>query len=292
MAMSEVTVPIFSDESQVESILADANALDPESETPDGLDDVAPLEDDFEEYVDEEPVEISGGASRGTVSKPTPKRFFNVVDVIGAPMPSENARYSGSSPSVAAKKAARKVWDKSGKKKFTLIMRKVSQQLAGRTLYKYEMTMKKLEDPIGFFTAVVPNFKPTSGPVQKDASKRVKIVRTSKEPIFGYIDDTGQVVEADKNVPGKMMLHRAAINNTLVLNIGAGPMPKTVGTLSVDRTDWHAEFERKQPTPPESEKYDVAGAHKQSSKDKAARTKAKLREKKRSATGVKASKRV
>jgi hypothetical protein len=296
---TDATAPIFSEESVVDQILQDADTLSPASGPVPDADLVDVVENNDTDDVDKEPVgdedadledagahvdgdeerdDATGDASGGAPTKTT-KRYFNVITVIGAPKPSENARYAGSSPSVAAKKAALKVWDKSGSKKFTLIMRKVSQQVAGRTLYKYEMTMVKLKDPIGFFNALVPKFTTTTGQIKTNESKRVKIVRFSKDPVFGYVDDQGQVVVAGEDASGQGTLHRSPSNNTLTFNIGDRPMPKQIGTLSVNRTDWQAEFDRKQASDDELNKYDIAGAHKKSVKEADARAKFKVREK-------------
>lgn len=193
---SAASAPIFENDSAVEAVLADAEELSPVNS--EGADEGA------DEGTDEGAETIGGGGKGGKSGKGASKgaskagkQYFNVVHVIGAPMPSDNAKYAGSSPSVAAKKAARKVWDKSQQTRFTLIMRKASQQVAGRTLYKYEMTMTKLADPIAFFTVKVPGFSHTSGAAQKSDSKRVKIVRSSAHPIFGHIDDDGKVIGGD-----------------------------------------------------------------------------------------------
>jgi hypothetical protein len=93
------------------------------------------------------------------------------------------------------------------------------------------------------------------------------------------VDDQGQVIMADNDASGQGTLHRSPSNNTLTFNIGDRPMPNKVGTFSVDRTDWQAEFDRKQPSDAELAKYDIAGAHKKSVKEAAARAKVKLREK-------------
>lgn len=300
MEGSSATAPIFTDEATVDMVVEDANGLAPVANP--GAEDMtvdAAEGDTGEEYADNEAADsadadatdatdaaedadVSAGAVGGAPSK-TSKRYFNVISVMGAPMPSENARYAGSSPSVAAKKAARKVWDKSGKKAFTLIMRKVCQQVAGRTLYKYDMKMTKLADPIGFFSAVVPKFKTTAGTTLVNESKRVKIVRSSPAPVFGYVNAAGEIVEGSKDESGQGTLHRSPKNNTLTFNIGTGPMPKKVGTLTVDRTDWQAEFKRQDPSESERTKYDVAGAHKKSAADAATRSKLRLREKTRAA---------
>ena len=305
MEGSSATAPIFTDEATVDMVVDDANGLAPVADL--GAEDMtvdAAEGDTGEEYTDDASVLDDGapdsadaadaadaadvgtdadGAVAGGAPPKTSKRYFNVIAVMGAPMPSENARYAGSSPSVAAKKAARKVWDKSGKKAFTLIMRKVCQQVAGRTLYKYDMKMTKLADPIGFFSAVVPKFKTTAGKTLVNESKRVKIVRSSPAPVFGYVNAAGEIVEGSKDESGQGTLHRSPKNNTLTFNIGTDPMPKKVGTLTVDRTDWQAEFKRQDPSESERTKYDVAGAHKKSAADAATRSKLRLREKTRAA---------
>lgn len=294
-----MTAPIFTDDATLDVIVDDANGLAPATEPAypgddadaDGdvvEDDVLEEVDAAEEYVDgaEDAAPAMGEDGEAPVAGGAPKtskRYYNVIAVMGAPMPSENARYAGSSPSVAAKKAARKVWDKSGKKSFTLIMRKVCQQVAGRTLYKYDMKITKLADPIGFFSAVVPKFKTTSGVVKQNESKRVKIVRSSPAPVFGYVDESGKIVEGSRDDSGQGTLHRSPKNNTLTFNIGSKPMPKKVGTLTVDRTDWQAEFKRQDPSDSERSKHDVAGAHKKSVAEAATRSKLRLREKSRAA---------
>jgi len=269
MASEMDTGRVFEGDETIDRILDDSEALAGDAEDLGDLEEAGYEPEDGETDV----AAVGGAAAKSS------KRFYNIVSVIGAPMPSENARYGGSSPSVAAKKAARKIWDKSGKKAFTVIMRKVSQQVAGRTLYKYEMKIVKLADPVGFISVTVPSFKDTSGKKHTNVNKRVKIVSSSKDPVFGYIDASGTVIEGSKDESGFGTLHRSPKNNTLTFNIGGKPMPKKIGTITVSRTDWHPEFKRLTPTDSEREKFDVAGAQKEKAKA-AKKTKTKKASKK------------
>lgn len=275
----DVTAPIFSKDAEVDGVIEDAVLVSgeaPDVQVPDSTVDV--VDDDLDVDEDGE-LEAEDGDMAGGKKARSTKQYYNVVQVIGAELPSENAKYAGSSPSVAAKKAARRVFAKSGEKKFVLVMRKVSQQVAGRTLYKYQMEIEKLKNPVAFFNARFPDFKPAAGSKPPDDKKRVKIVRSTPYPIFGYVNAEGDVVKSTKDASGLGSLHRNPQNNTIVYNIGDRAIPKTVGGLKVNRTDTEPTFKRLTPTQEELDKWDVAGAHKQSLRD--ARQKAKTKKSKK-----------
>lgn len=284
------TATIFSSDADVNRILDDAEVLRPAI---DGIDDGDPAENEHSDGDTARDDDSSGPHSSentrhhgdlevtGGARLKEGKQFYNIVAVIGGPMPSESAKFAGSCPSVAAKKAARKIWDKTRVRKVTLIMRRVSQLVAGRTLYKYETEMVKMKEPVGFFSALVPKFKTTKGVNQTDQKKRIKIVRSSNAPVFGYVDSDGNVITASKDASGEGTLHRSPENNTLVYNIGSRKMPSKVGSLPVDITEWHATGKRLTPSDAELKKYDVAGVHKASVKAAEAAAKAKRREKER-----------
>jgi hypothetical protein len=287
--------PIFSDEAAVDQIIADADVLDPVDAPNDevhevhGAEELGETSSELQDIPGEE--EQDQIASGGTARKPSVKAYYNIIAVQGAAMPSENARFSGSSPSGAAKKVAKKVWNKTGKKSFSVLMRKVSQQVAGRTLYKYEMSMVKMADPVAFINVPVAKFKRTNGKVEHDVIKHVKVVRMSSDPVYGYIDGSGSVVQGTSDESGQGTLHRAPDNDGLAFNIGTkAPYPSKIGTLKVNRTDWEPKFKRVDPTEAEVIQHDVAGAHKKSAKDAEVRNKEKLREKNRKAKSKSSSK--
>lgn len=263
---TEEVAPVFENEEVIEEVLDDAETLHPT--------------DVDMNYADEQVLNIHGDDQEGGKARAASKKqYFNVIKVENAPMPSENAKYAGSSPSVAAKKAARRIFDKAGTKKFTVFLRKVSQEVVGRTLYKYNMTMLKLPEPTGFFNAVIPKFKPWNGKLQENVEKHIKIVTSSDDPVFGYVASTGEVVLGESDASGQGSLHRNPANNTLTFNIGSAPMPKQIGTHNVTRTDWIPTFERAPLEPSESEEMDIAGLRKKALKEAEMKKLAKQKEK-------------
>lgn len=253
MSSNGATAPVFTDANKIDAILDKADELFPNVD--DGVSDNGSAGGGS--------VTGGGRASRKSQAKPTSKQYYNIVDVNPGSLPSKASKYTGATPSAAAKRAARKIFDQSGDKKFTIVMRKVAKTVAGRTLYVYKMRMVELKDPVAFFTAVARRFENADGHVVKDVAKRIKVVRASADPVYGYLTPEGEAVEADDDESGLGTLHRNPDNNTLVLNIGERrKIPERLGDVRVSITRFDVAFERATPTQDELDRYDVAGKHK------------------------------
>ena len=226
--------------------------------------------------------ELEGGAPKKAAAKNASKsrNYFNIVDVHGAELPSENARFGGNTPSVAASKAARRIWKRTGKKSFTIIMRKVAKVTTGRDMYKYDVTVQKRDNPIAFFTAKAANIKNTDGAIKQNVVKRVHVAPTSEHPVYGYVGEAGELLEGQEDLTGYGLLHRPKGTNTLILATGKNAMPQKVGPIPVNVDDHQITVKRSTPSDSERNTYDVAGAAKQSAKEaeKAAKTKKKEKE--------------
>jgi hypothetical protein len=235
------------------------------------------------------PLPISGGGSADAK-----KRSYSVVKVIGGAMPSKNAKYCGSTPSAALAKAARRI-HKQGKSKtrFSVLMRRVSPKHSDRELYQYDVTMIKRAEPTGFLTVAAPGFKKWDKVQQRyvvdkeSKDKRVRVVRSSTAPLYGYINDKGEAVEGDaKGKP--FSLTRPAQNNTLYLVI-KGKIPPVVQGINVIITEWDVSSKRADTiAPADIAAFDTAGAAKEReaalvAKKKALAAKKKAQERARAA---------
>lgn len=237
------------------------------------------LADDLEMDEDEA---VSGGGGRSAGDSKKGRQYFNVVAVNGAPLPSDSAKFSGNSPKMAATKAARRIWKKSGATEFDVLMRKVSQTANKRTLYKYKADVSELSEPGAFFTANAPKFESKTGETVSDKKKRVKIVRSSDDPVYGQVGGDGSIVQGGAG-SSEGTLHRARNTDTLTLSIGPdAPLPDKVAGLRVLRNDHLVATQRVNPTEEEMEKLDVAGAAKRHAKE--AERAAKLKRKEKAAT--------
>lgn len=258
------TAPIFDNEQIAEDVVAQADELAGESQGEDG---------------DVDEVEHSGGTRSTARAKP----FFNIIEVLGAEVPSDNAKFSGNTPSVAARKAARRIWKRSNKEEFDIIMRKVSKMTIGRVLYKYRAQVAGRKEPIAFFAAKAASFNNIDGTVSEKVTKRIHITRNPTSPVYGCIDATGGVVEcAKKHFDGSHgTLHRTKGTNTLVLAISDDvDIPKTVGPHNVVRDDHIINVQKIAITESEALAYDVAGAAKNATKIAAKELREKEKEKK------------
>jgi hypothetical protein len=87
--------------------------------------------------------------------------MYNVVEVIGSGMPSQNAKYVGATPSMALNKAARRIHKKNPSKLQFGSSCAVSPKHSERELYMYDVTMVKDPKPQGFVTFEVDTFDHT-----------------------------------------------------------------------------------------------------------------------------------
>jgi hypothetical protein len=294
------TGPIFS-ETATETLLQDSEKLAPAQEDVEAdqeADQEAPGDTDsapHDALEDTAPDDVGDGAGPsdggddivggGEASANAPsasaasngKRYYNIIAVIGASMPSNAACYAGSSPKVAVRKAGRRIWKKTQVTNFTIIMRRVSQVVVGRELYKYDVSVIKQAEPNAFFTATAPTFVTASGAEQTDVDKQVRIVRKSSDPVLGYISDDGKILEGVAD--GRQPVHRVPGTNTLNLVIGSDPYPTEVGGRKVIRSDHTIEAKRVKAEEEEVQQYDVAGSAKQAAKDSQRAAKEKIKEK-------------
>jgi len=259
------TAPIF-EEKALEKVLEEADELagDDEQAEDDAGDD-------------------KGDSHAGGASAARTKPFFNIIEVVGASVPSDNAKFSGNTPSVAARKAARRIWKRSGKRSFEIIMRRVSKTTAGRVLYKYRAQVAGRDEPIAFFAATAKAFDNVDGSTSKNAVKRIHIVRNPDAPIYGCVDSEGMIVECGKDEAseGLGVIHRIKGTNTLVLGISdEASFPKKVGKHTVVRDDHTISVTKSTISESETSEYDVAGAAKAAAKLAAKQLKQKEKDKK------------
>jgi chemotaxis protein histidine kinase CheA len=198
--------------------------------------------------------ELRGGAKAAD----NKKRMYNVVEVIGSVMPSENAKYTGPTPSMALNKAARRIHKKNpGAPEFSVLMRRVSPKHTERELYRYDVKMVKGQLQ-GFLTVVVDKFTSTAGDAQKNVDKKVRVVQQSEHPLFGYINHVGVGVADARAVDQQFKLVRSPGTNTLYLVV-PGALPDKVNGLAVNKTEWYVTSERNTDIGAEHrEKYDTA----------------------------------
>lgn len=256
--------PIFDDEKVADDIVAQADEI---------------AGDGMEEEGDDAVVQHTGGTSSSVRAKP----FFNIIEVLGAAVPSDNAKFSGNTPSVAARKAARRIWKRSNKEEFDIIMRKVSKVTSGRVLYKYHAQVVGRKEPIAFFAAKAATFENIDGTISKIATKRIHIARNPSSPMYGCIDADGGVIACTKAELGENRgtLHRTKGTNTLVLAIADGvDIPTKIGPHNVVRDDHIINVQKAVITDSESLAHDVAGAAKAATKAAAKELREKEKEKK------------
>jgi hypothetical protein len=185
--------------------------------------------------------------------------MYNVVEVIGSGMPSQNAKYVGATPSMALNKAARRIHKKNPSKlQFGVLMRRVSPKHSERELYMYDVTMVKDPKPQGFVTFEVDTFDHTEDGTQKDSLKKVRVVQASDQPVFGYIDVSSKGIKDANPTDKQYLLVRTPGTNTLSVVI-PGPLPLKIYDLIVVRTEWKVTSERnKEISESLREKYDTA----------------------------------
>ena len=202
------------------------------------------------------------GGSKATTAKP----FFNIIEVVGGSLPSENAKFSGNTPSVAARKAARRIWKRSNKTTFDIFMRKVCKLTCGRVLYKYHAEVEERDEPVAFFAAKAASFRNSDGTRSKDTIKRIHLSRECGLPVYGRVDEDGSIVECSRAdaKQGRGILHRAKNTNTLVMGLACDEsIPKKVGPYNIIRDDHIINVRRCVITDDEAEKFDIAKVAKQ-----------------------------
>jgi hypothetical protein len=197
------------------------------------------------------PTELKAGG--GKVDK---RRMYNVIKVKGAPLPSENAKYVGSTPSAAVSKAARRIFKKSNVREFTVLMRRVSPRHIERELHQYDIKMVKAKKPEGFITITADTFTPVTGATQRDVDKKVRIVQSSDNPVWGYLQEGGRGV---KGAPAnKFPLVRGKGTNTLTLVV-PGAIPDKVQGVNVNKTEWDVRSTRSESiSTADKKEYDTA----------------------------------
>ena len=248
------------------------------------VEDVLDQADDLAAGTPEE--EQDGSLSKqdgGTQPASRAKPFFNIIEVVGAEVPSDNAKFSGNTPSVAARKAARRIWKRSNKEEFEIIMRKVAKVTTGRVLYKYKAQVFERDEPIAFFAANARTFVNSDGTTSENVTKRIHIAKNPTSVVYGYIDSDGMAVASPKKEAdqGHGILHRAKGTNTLVLSISDNEtMPKKVGPHNVVRDDHIISVKKSAITESEATDYDVARAAKNATKVAAKEMREKEKEKK------------
>ena len=257
VVQENATAPLFEQE-QVEEIDQAAESLE---------------QDHVSDDLQQDNATVGGGKASAKKSKP----YYNIIAVKGdAELPSENAKFSGNSPSIAAAKAARRIWSQkirgglSGSEedgKFSILMRRVSKVASGRDLYKYDVNASKRAEPNAFFTAPAPGFKMADGSDPKSLNKRVRIEKQSSEPVYGYVSGGGEITPGGNDESGLGTVHRTSGINTLTLALPDNDLPKTIAGHKVVRSDHDIKVTRVQPTPEERSELDVANAAKQSAKD-------------------------
>jgi hypothetical protein len=169
-------------------------------------------------------------------AKASKRRTYSVMKVMNGPMPSENAKYVGSTPSAAVNKAARRVFKKSGTKDFTVLMRRVSPKHIERELYQYDVRIVPAKKVEGFVTIAVDTFTNVDAAPQSEVGKKVRIVQSSNHPVWGYLQE-GRGIEAGTPSQGDFPLVRGEGTNTLTLVI-PGDMPDVVQGVRVNKTEW------------------------------------------------------
>ena len=201
------------------------------------------------------------------------KPSYNIIAVVGGSLPSESAKFLGNTPSVAARKAARRIWKKGGSTDFSVIMRKKSKVTVGRTLYKYRAEVRERTEPIAFFAGKASKFKNADGTVSRDVTKRIHITANPDLPFYGHVTCDGDLVEGERGDDGDddaTTLYRPSGTNTLVLGICKDQdIPKKVAKYNVIRDDHVIAITKENISDEEAAKYDVAGAAKQASVDAA-----------------------
>lgn len=265
------TAPIFTSPETVNQIVQDAETITDTPVTSDLVNGGESISEDATIKRDGEVVDsaLSGGDSK---VKKSSKKYYNVVAVIGGEKPSDHARFSGSSPGVAASKAGRRIFKKSGNTSFDVILRRVAPVVAKREMFKYHVDVSKSANPTSFFTASTRGFTNTSG-VNVDGPKRIRIVRDSTHPVHGDMDTDGVITTG-----GSGHVHRAPGTNTLTYSVAGGDaIPTTVQGVSVITSEHDVRVKKVTPSSDEVDTYDVAFASKQAAK--AAEAKIKARQK-------------
>jgi hypothetical protein len=144
--------------------------------------------------------------------------MYNVIKVRGAPLPSENAKYVGSTPArPSARLPAASL--KSNVREFTVLMRRVCAETRRARLHQYDIKMVKAKP--GLHHHHCRHVHAVTGATQRDVDKKVRIVQSSDNPVWGYLREGGRVsVRAPAN---KFRLVRGKGTNTLTLVPGAIP---------------------------------------------------------------------
>jgi flagellar biosynthesis GTPase FlhF len=207
-----------------------------------------------------------GGAAVDTDKR---KSTYALLKVQGASLPSASSKFVGTTPKAAMMKAARRIHKRSGTTEFTVIMRRVSSRKVDKKLYKYAVVMKKRSRPTGFVTLTDPRFvvekttvkkgvtTKTKGDVSINIDKKVPIVQTSDHPVYGFINESGEL-EKGQNADAKFVVVRPAGTDTLYLVV-PGPIPDSINGKEVVKTDWDvATIEDSPISDAEREEYDIA----------------------------------
>ena len=203
--------------------------------------------------------ELTPAMTGGNDKRPT----YTILTVQGGNLPSTSSKFVGATPRAAVLKAARRIHKRSGgRTEFDILMRRVSAHKVDKKLYKYSVVMKKSAKPDGFVTLEDSSFKKVDGSVERNVSKKVRIVASSEHPIYGHIDKEGILVKGP-SPNNEFNVVRSEGTDTLSLVIPSG-IPDAVNGVSVVKTEWEvskigdaviSEDERK--------KHDVAGSAKE-----------------------------
>ena len=209
------------------------------------------------------PTKVGGGADK----RPT----YTIVSVNGGNLPSASSKFVGATPRAAVLKAARRIHKRSGgKTEFDILMRRVSARKVDKKLYKYSVVMKRATKPDGFVTLVDPSFKKTDGSVERNASKKVRIVAASAHPVYGHIASDGTLAKGPA-ADGKFNVVRGDGTDTLTL-IVTGDIPKDIYGINVVKTEWEvASIKDAECTDQEKAKYDIAGVARETADEAAAK---------------------
>jgi hypothetical protein len=118
--------------------------------------------------------------------------MYNVVEVIGSGMPSQNAKYVRLHPAWRSTRPHAVFTRRTPQAAVRVLMRRVSPKHSERELYMYDVTMVKDPKPQGFVTFEVDTFDHTEDGTQKDSLKKVRVVRHLIS-LSGYIDVSSRV---------------------------------------------------------------------------------------------------
>lgn len=203
--------------------------------------------------------DLTPAMTGGNDKRPT----YTIIAVEGGNLPSASSKFVGATPRAAVLKAARRIHKRSGgRTEFDILMRRVSARKVDKKLYKYSVVMKKSARPDGFVTLVAPSFKKVDGTVERNVSKKVRIVSASEHPIYGHVGKDGSLTTGP-SPSNEFNVVRSQGTDTLSLVVPSG-IPDSVNGISVVKTEWEvskitdaviSDVERK--------KHDIAGIAKE-----------------------------